>query len=597
MNKLITILITLSFAGVSFGQKFSATVNRNQVGVGEHFKLTYTIEAQGNRFTPPNFSGFRVLSGPNQSQSMQYINGQMSASLSISYVLRAEKMGEFTIPPATISANGKTLKSNSVSIKVIKGRNTNQNNNTQQAKQPGNEVKDNVFIKLLVNKRNAYVGEQLTATYKIYTRLSIVDNAIRELPAFNGFYSQEIDEKGQGNLTPEIVNGIQYNTAIIKQVVLSPQRSGKLEIEPLSMDLALRIQDKRRGRSVFDQFFGSYRDIQYTAQSNKAVINVERLPEKGKPENFNGAVGVFDLESSLDKNEVKANEAINLVVKLSGKGNVKLLKDPSLEFPPDFEVYDPKESTNIKTSTQGIRGSKTFEYLIIPRHSGEFEIPSYSFSYFDPIRKQFVSKSTPSYKVSVERSGNEAASPGGGLQRSVSKKDIAKIGSDIRYIKSNGFNLTEEHSFYLNSMLFWILMLAPVGILSLLLIVRKRILEAQKDVVGMRRKRAKKMATKHLKAAEEFMNNNETSKFYEEILRSVNGFISDKFNIPLADLNKTRIEKELRNNGIQATAIKEFMDILNDCEMARFAPLSNNRPQEIYDKVLSIIETIEGGSK
>lgn len=599
MKKLLYILLLSICTSTLVAQKFSATVNRNQVGVGEHFKITYTVDAQGSRFAAPSFRGFSVLSGPNQSQSMQYVNGQMSASISISYVLRAEKMGDFEIPPASIQTGGKTLQSNSIKVKVVKGTpQQKQQGRQQQTQQPGNEVKDNVFIKLFINKRNVYVGEQITATYKIFTRLSIVDNAINDLPTFNGFYSQEVDEPGQGNLKPEIVNGVQYNTAIIKQVILSPQKSGKIEIDPLAMDLVLRVQDNRRPRSVFDQFFGSYRDIQYKAVSNKATINVERMPNAGKPADFNGAVGSFELSSSIDKQTVKTNEAINLKIVMRGKGNVKLLKDPKIDFPPDFEVYDPKENTNIKTSVAGIQGTKTFEYLIIPRHSGEFTIPAYSFSYFDPIRKKYVTKSTDAYNITVERGENEpaVASKGSGT-RAVSKKDVALIGSDIRYIKPNGFNLKEANVFFFNSLLFWILLALPLSILALLLIVRKRILEAQKDVVGTRKRKAKKLAKKHLAEAERHLTNNDSGKFYEAVFKSIYGFISNKFNIPVSELSKHRIESELSQIGIEASTVSKLIEILNNCEMARYAPVASGSNQSVFDAVEELIEKIEEGGK
>ncbi len=608
MKKLLYILLLSICTSTLVAQKFSATVNRNQVGVGEHFKITYTLDAQGSRFAAPSFRGFSVLSGPNQSQSMQYVNGQMSASISISYVLRAEKMGDFEIPPASIQTGGKTLQSNSNTVKVVKGtpqqqqqqqqQQQNQQGRQQQTQQPGNEVKDNVFIKLFINKRNVYVGEQITATYKIFTRLSIVDNAINDLPTFNGFYSQEVDEPGQGNLKPEIVNGVQYNTAIIKQVILSPQKSGKIEIDPLAMDLVLRVQDNRRPRSVFDQFFGSYRDIQYKAVSNKATINVERMPSAGKPSDFNGAVGSFELSSFIDKQTVKTNEAINLKIVMRGKGNVKLLKDPKIDFPPDFEVYDPKENTNIKTSVAGIEGTKTFEYLIIPRHSGEFTIPAYSFSYFDPIRKKYVTRSTDAYNITVERGENEpaVASKGSGT-RAVSKKDVALLGSDIRYIKPNGFDLKEANVFFFNSLLFWILLALPLSILALLLIVRKRILEAQKDVVGTRKRKAKKLAKKHLAEAEQHLTKNDSGKFYEAVFKSIYGFISNKFNIPVSELNKQRIETELTQIGIEASTISKLIEILNNCEMARYAPVAAGSNQSVFDAVEELIEKIEEGGK
>ena len=312
---------------------------------------------------------------------------------------------------------------------------------------------------------------------------------------------------------------------------------------------------------------------------------------------FDRAVGVFNVKSSIDKQEVKTNEAINLKIVLKGKGNVKLLKDPKLDFPPDFEVYDPKENTKINTSVSGVEGTKTFEYLIIPRHSGEFVIPAYSFSYYDPIQKKYKTSSTPEYKINVLRGENEPATATGGGNRIVSKKDVALIGSDIRYIKPNGFNLKETNSFYLGSVMFWIFMTVPFLILCLLLLVRNRILASQKDVVGMRKRKARKLASKHLKAAEIHLQNDESSKFYEEVFRSVYGFLSNKFNIPVAELKKKRIELELKNIGVSEKKIKDLISILNACEMARYAPVSDLSEQQVYVQVEGLIETIEGGSK
>ena len=596
MRQLILISILLATTAHTFGQKVSCTVNRNQVGVGEHFKITYTIEGQAGTFVPPDFNNFRVLSGPNQSQSTSIVNGTVSNSSTVSYVLRPVKAGNYTIAGAKAQIGGKNISSNPVTITIVKGS-PKKAQQQGKPKQPGNDIKDNVFIKLLVSKRKSYVGEQIIATYKIYTRLSIVDNAIEKLPSFNGFYSQDIDQTGQGNLKPEIINGVQFNTAIIKQVVISPQRSGDLILEPLSMNLVLRIQDTKRARSVFDQFFGSYKDVRHKAVSNSVTIKVQKLPSTGKPLSFDGAVGVFDIQSSIDKQEVKTNEAINLKIVLKGKGNVKLLKDPKLDFPPDFEVYDPKENTNITTSAAGVEGIKTFEYLIIPRHSGEFIIPAYSFSYYNPIRKKYITSSTPEYKINVLRGDNEPATSSNNGSRVVSKKDVALIGSDIRYIKPNGFNLKETNSFYLGSVLFWILMTVPFLVLCLLLLVRKRILAAQKDVVGMRKRKARKLASKHLKAAEIHLQNNESSKFYEEVFRSVYGFLSNKFNIPVAELKKERIEQELKKIGVSEAKIKDLISILNACEMARYAPVSDLSEQQVYDQVEGLIETIEGGTK
>lgn len=589
-------LVLLGMGADLLAQNFTATVNKNTVAMGENFKLTYSLDDKAEQFYQPDLRNFRILSGPNQSTSMSYTNGQMSSSTSFTYILTPAREGQYTIAPAQIKANGKMIASNDISINVTKQSQNqsnaqnqqNTNNNTQS-----NEIKDNCFIRLLISKNEAYQGEQLIATFKIFTRLSIVDNAVDQMPSFTGFYSEEINDPAQGNLKPEIINGVQFNTAIIKQVVLSPQRSGKLKIEPMSMDLVIRVRDDRQPRSVFDQFFGAYKDIRYKAVSNGATISVKPLPSEGKPADFSGAVGTFTSNATIDKQEVKENEAINLKVTYSGKGNIKLISDPEFVFPTDFEVYDPKKNTNIKTGLAGVQGSKTYEYLIIPRHAGNFTIPSASFTYFDPSSKKYVTQQTPVFNINVLRGDGQPATVSDGGIKSVSKKDVTLLGKDIRFIKKGNPRLTEANSYFMGSRLFWLLIIGPSVLLIILMLARKRIMEMQADVTGMRKRRATKIAGKRLAAARKHMENGLKNEFYEEIFKSLNGYISDKFNIALADLSKESIAETLELKMVSKEVINQFLNVLSECEMARFAPSAAMSESEVYASAEQIINQIE----
>ena len=587
---------------LGYAQKFTATVNRNTVSVGENFKLTYSLNDRAEQYMGPNFSDFRVLSGPNQSTSMSVSNGQMSSSTSFSYILSPIREGQFTIPAATIRANGSEFQSNTIDITVTKqtqqgNRNGGQANTQSNNGDPGNEISDNCFIRLIVSKKQAVQGEQLIATFKIYTRLSIVDNAVDHMPSFTGFYSEEINTADQGNLKPEIVNGVQFNTAIIKQMVLSPQRSGEIKIEPMSMDLVIRIRDERAPRSVFDQFFGAYKDIRHKAVSNSVIINVDPLPSAGKPSNFSGAVGSFNMSGTIDKTEVKENEAINFKITYSGQGNIKLISDPILEFPPDFEVYDPKKNSDIKTSASGVQGSKTLEYLIIPRHAGRFNIPSVSFTYFDPNKKKYMTQNTEAYTINVLRGNGQPAIASDGGMRGVSKKDVTLLGRDIRFIKKGNPHLMEAHYYFMGSRLFWILILIPVVGLFLLFLARKRLQEMQADVIGMKKKKATKVAVKRLSKAKLHMEASEKNAFYEEIFKSLNGYVSDKFNISMAELSKEAIEQNLIKHRVAEPIIKSFLSVLSECEMARFAPSAAMSEPQVYASAMGIINQIENEVK
>lgn len=600
-KNILLIFLSYLFSGNGLGlafaddTRFSASVSKNEVATGERFQVTFHLNESGSGFSGPAFDKFSVLSGPNQSTSMQWINGSMSSSISYSYLLAATQEGEFTIGPATIKANGKTYTSEPIKIKVVKGASAPPPSQQQKGQQPqnssqGGNISDYVFIRLNLDKSKAFQGEQIIATYKIYMRTNIINNEVERLPSFNGFWTQEVELPQQANISQEVLNGIAYNVAILKQTILFPQRTGSLEVDPLALNVVLRVQDNSRGRSIFDQFFGGYRDVKYAIKSNIGKVEVSPLPSQGKPENFSGAVGKFSMESSLSKNKVKANEAVNLRIAISGKGNIKLVEPLNIKFPPDFETYDPKVSDKLSASGAGLSGKKEFEYLAIPRHSGNFSVEPFSFSYFDPSSKQYVVLNSGEMEIEVEKGDEKESSA---AFTTVTREDVKFLGKDIRYIKSGPAGLKEKNRFFFNSPLFYLLLGAPFLGFFLLAFFRKKYETYQKDVIGLKSRRATRVATKRLSVAKKMLGSNEKIKFYEEIFKALYGYLSDKLAIPVSDLSKEKISEILKNREVSPEGINKLLSVLDSCEFARFAPMPDISEQQIYENAVGIISRIE----
>jgi hypothetical protein len=388
---LLLLSLFLWHSAIAQEASFTASVSKNRVAVGEQFQISFTINTNASNFNAPDLSNFITYSGPNQSSSMQIINGSVSQTISMNYVLAAKKEGKFTIGAASIQVGNKLLNTKPIAIEVVKGgqsapqgggNNTAKGNNSAYPE----DVESNIFMRATVSKSKVYQGEQLLVTYKVYTRLNIVDNALSKAPSFNGFWSEEVpNPTRQSELHSEVLDGIQYQVAEIKKTILIPQRAGTLNIDPLEMEIVTRVKSKSRNNSFFDQFFGGgYQDVKLSIASKPVKVEVMPLPEKGRPENFNGAVGQLNIEASIKNNELKTDEGCNLTYTISGKGNLKLLEAFKLKLPADIETYDPKITDKINVSVDGVKGSRTFDYLLIPRYAGNYTIPALQFSYFDP---------------------------------------------------------------------------------------------------------------------------------------------------------------------------------------------------------------------
>lgn len=583
-------IISLS-NGFSQNVKFVAQTSHTEVVTGDRFQIQFSANASISNFKAPDLSDFRVLSGPNQSQSMSYVNGNMTSSTSFSYILMAVKEGTFTIKPAFAAFEGEAFKTNTLTIVVGKGVNVQQ----QQQQQQNNDESVNIskadaskdlFIKSSVSKSKVYQGEHLIATYKLYTKVNIVANELVKNADLNGFWSQEID-LGQAEWSQEVFGGFRWNVATIRKIVLFPQRSGTLTIDPLEMKFVVQRR-VTGGNSVFDQFFGRVENVEYNLKSEPLKVTALPLPEN-KPASFNGAVGQFELSSSVSTNKVKANEAVNLKIKLSGKGNLPLIDKFKLEFPEDFETYDPKISDNFKTSSNGVSGAKEYDYLLIPRHEGSFTLNGLEFSYFDINTKSYKTLKTPNITIEVEKGTDSGANV---TYSGANKEDVLFLGQDIRYIQVNNVKFeTQKVSFYNSFWFYFLLALMPILFLTAL-IFRNRIRTIQADFVGLKSKKAGKVASKHLALAQKSLENKQYQQFFEDISKALFGYCSDKLKIPVSELTKENIATKLEVAKVAKPTISELIATLEMCEMARFAPVSVAE-QVVFDKSESIINQIE----
>jgi hypothetical protein len=578
--------------------KFTASVSKTEVGTGEQFEVTFSVNGNGDRFNPPDFSGFQVLSGPNMSNSVSYINGSMSASTSISYVLMAANTGDFTIGPGSIIVDGHTLKTSPIKIKVVKGRPVPQNAQPAQAQTnaggdvtQGNtsDISKLLFIRAQVDKMHAYIGEQLTVNYKLYVRVTLLGAQMDKAPDLNGFYSEDIGDKNQKVVwKTETLNGARYNVATIKQTILFPQHAGNIVIDPLAMTFAVRTQ--AQSRDIFDQFFGSYKDAKYSIKSPPVTIHVLPLPETGKPAGFGGAVGNFSISATVDKKELKANESLNYTLKVAGAGNLKLLNNPAIIFPLDFEKYDPKVVDSIKANENGVSGNRRYNYLLIPRHQGDYTIAPVEFSYFNPVTKRYVSLSIKAFPVKVNKGINEGNAT---TFNAANQQDIKLLNKDIRYIKTGDLSLNKDGEEFYGSGWYYLLLLLGPALFAGAFAYRRWDEKNNSDLVLVKSRKAAKIAAKHLANAGKQLTAGDSKAFYEAIFKGLYGYLSDKLNIPAANLDKEYIAAQLKARNIDDAVIKQLIDTIDLCEMARFAPVSFISEQEVFDKSKNIISEIE----
>lgn len=596
------ILILLLISSLTYAQQVEFKASAPAVvETGEQFKLSYTVNQKGTNLQVPTLEGFELLMGPSTSES-SYItiaNGKTTQNLSFTYtyLLEGVKEGTYQIPPATITVKGKQYQSNGLKIQVIKGSgNASSRDKGNRAVQPDASAainEENLFVKVDVSRKNLYLGESTLATIKVYSRVDLTNFGRSKFPAFTGFLAEEVPTPQQIELVRENYNGQLYNVGIIRKMLLFPQHTGELTIEPFELECIVRQRLTGGGRSIFDDFFGNYRDVRAMRRSKPVTVHVKELPQEGKPVGFSGTVGTISMSTSLSADTVNANDAITYKVTFQGTGNLKLLRAPSVTFPLDFESYDPKESRDLRVTENGMAGTVSFEYLIIPRYSGEYKIPAIRFSYFDPQTNSYKTILGKEYNIIVRQGtekGNNPSSNGNTVQ-SFKKEDIRRVGEDIRYIKTGNLHLKKTGVRFFGTPAYWLALFIPFILFVIGAVLNRRRIKANADIARVKNRAATKMARKRLKVAFAAMKNHNAEQFYEEVLKALWGYMSYKLNIDRAELNRDNISEILAQKNVPEERIKEFIQVLDKCEYARYAP-GSKRDQEMNDVYTDSIDVI-----
>ena len=596
MRKII-LFILLLVTQIGFGQTpvLQALVSKERVELGDHLTISFRFNESGGNFTPPNnlTQNFRVLSGPNQSTEMSWINGAMSSSVSYSYVISPLNEGKVVIGPASIEKGDKIYSSQKVKIIVVKAQasgKTQQNTQTekQHIKTQTNAAKENLFLKLTINKKSMYVGEQVIATYKLYnhTRLNTIEG--QRMPEFDGFYTSDIEINGKNNHTRETINGVIYDVFLLKKTILIPQKSGELTLIPLEIDANIQIQDSKPVNTWFGPRY-QFKNVSVSLRSNSVKLNVKPLPANA-PKSFTGAVGNFKFTTKATPNELKVNDALTYSIKISGTGNLQLIDNPVPVWPQEFEVYDPKLKSNFNNKTNSIKGSKTWEYLAIPRNGGEYKIQPIEFTYFDLTTKKYKTIKSESYKVVV--SGVTDAVNGNSAQ-GVNRQDIAHLSTDIRFIHTRSPKLKTIENNFFGTVWYYFWIILPVFLTGLAYFLMRKQNELQADTIGLKKRKATKLAKKQLKQAETSLKANDKMAFYDAVFKGLNGYLGDKLVISKADLNKPYIRKKLSEAAVSEQTIQDLLGTLDHCEMARFAPVTNISDKQLLTQAQNVIVKLE----
>lgn len=598
---LFPLLLLLSLQGIRANDvKLTASAPATVI-LGKPFQITYTANAKVSDFKAPAITNFDILAGPfkAESYSSQIVNGNMTSSVSIAYTftLQAQKTGTFTIPSASVTVDKERVTSNGLSIKVLPADEPSSSTASSGSSGTNTTISaSNLFIRPILSKSTVYEQEVVKLTYKLYTTYDVVQCNARTIPDFKGFLSQEMERSSNTQLDYENYNGKNYLTAVLYETLLYPQSSGEIKVDKASFDAIIRVQNRQPVRSIFDEFFDSYSNVAHSIEVPAVKVNVKSLPT-GKPSGFNGVVGNFSLSSSISAEQVKVNEAVTLKISISGNGNMKLIQNPTLDFPDAFEVYDPKVNNNFKVSGGVLSGAKSVEIMFIPRHAGTFEIPSYTLSYFDLKENRYITHATPTYIVQVLKSDGtvEEAVVTGSYAR---KEDVKQLGNDIRYIHTGAMKLLQQPVYSIDKPIAWMIYLAPATIALLLFLIFRKQAKENANLKLVKNKRANKIARMRLKVAMRMLKEDNADRFYEELMKGLWTYLSDKLSIPVAELTKEKVSVELNQRGVADDLISNCTEVLNECEFARYAPSAGQQQRDqLYKTTVRLIGELENEIK
>jgi len=572
---------------------------------GDRFRISYVVSTQDvESFKVDKFEGLVELFGPSQSRSSSFsmVNGKTTSSSTITftYTVTTEKAGTFHVPAATVVSDGKTYKSDSPTINVLpggSGRSSGNSQNGQGGGQPHQsqadrmrtqEVGDRIgnkdlFIAVTASKKRVYEQEAILLTYKLYTLVN-VSSLEGKMPELDGFHVQEINRQRQPELKMEHYNGKNYGTVVWSQYVVFPQQTGTLTIPAIKYEAT--VMQQNRSIDPFEAFFGGgsmMQEVRKVVMAPAVTLQVDALPTP-KPANFSGAVGKFDIASTLTPQELKANDATTLRLTITGTGNMKLMKAPVVPWPKDFESYDPKTENKTSIGANGSSGSVLYDFIAVPRHQGKFELPPVEFCYFDPDARAYKTVSTSAYTIDVAKGKGGSTS-----SSSISKEEVELLNSDIRYIKTGEPTYLTADSALFGSRRYWLTYAGALVLFALMIYVFRRRAVANADLVGRRGRGANKVATKRLKVARKLMGENNATAFYEETMKALWGYVGDKLNIPVSELSKDNVREKLTARQLSDTLIDQFLHALDDCEFARFAP---GDPADTMDKIYVSAEDV-----
>lgn len=620
MKRLYIILCTLIFTLSSFADDVKLAVSApSTVEVGDKFRVQFTVNTQDvSNFSAPDFKGFETIYGPSTStqSSFQIINGHTSQSSSITYtfVLMASNAGTFTISPASVHVDGKKISSNSMRIKVLPaGQGGGSNSQSQayggggygrsqgQPQQPqqrpsrssssgGNISATDLFMTATASRTNVYEQEAILVTYKIYTLVNLTQ-LDGKLPTLDGFQIQEIPLPRNKEFSLEQYNGRNYRTVVWSQYVLFPQKSGTLTIPAITYE-GVVVQQNRAIDPIEAFFNGTGGMIEVKKKITTPALTIHVSPLPAKPVGFSGAVGQFSVSSSINGTDVSANDAVTIRINVKGSGNMKLINTPEVEWPIDFETYDAKVTDNFKLTTSGLAGSKSFEYLAVPRHPGKFTVPGTKFIYFDTSTHSYKTITTDSYTINVKKGK-------GGNSQSVSysnnQQDVNELAQDIRFIKLADGRMVNPGDTFFGSWKYILGYIIPLIMFVIAIVVGRKQLKENANVAKSRGKKANKKAIKRLKTANKLLAEKKQNEFYDEVMRALWGYIADKLNMPQESLNKDNIQAELSAKQVPQQLTDQFIKALNDCEFARYAPGTDasTAMENVYQSAIDTISNIE----
>lgn len=566
-------------------QNFKATVSKSKLGINERLRITYSIDKQGtDDFTPPKFQNFDVVGGPFQSTNFQYINGKQSFEQSYGYTLQPKNKGKFTIPPATITYDGKTLQSNEIQITVKKA--------IQKPKDPNDPTEkaiENIHLVAEISNTKPYIGENISVVYKLYmnrNKAAVNNERETKTPTFNGFWNQNIPIK---QLTEQRgkYKGEEMSYYVLRKVVLIPQRAGKLIITPLEIDVSAIVAGEIR-RDIFGRRVRGQKQVTLTLSTGSRAINVQELPETDKPTNFAGAVGEFAFKVNSTKSTLRANESAQIKVIVSGNGNIKLISLPKIETPKGLEQYEPEHKENVKIRLKGLSGTISETYTVVPQYRGKYKIPSLRFSYFNPKTKEYKTLNSTALILNVP----EGKMPEEEIVKQGKIPNNVVIDTDIRSIhtKTKLVNITEKGDFF-KSNIFYLLLLLPLLSIPIGIYLGKKKRERDGDIAGNKKRKANKLAKKYLSEAKKQLGKKEP--FYIALEKALHNYLKAKLQIETSEISKEKIGQILENRDVEKQTIQKFIKVLDDCDFARYTPTSNLQMKKEYNKAVEIITELD----